>query len=140
MVTEAILCRKVVIGLICCNYTLDNGVNLVVVGICEEYRLDVGFLVADVNHSILLLVGAGKFVLLNGSRKIVFKVAAHSNTILCAARHSLCVDVIMLLAILYKPATLFPRLEVLHRLCIYLIRVFVGYRRKIYLGFAYVQK
>ena len=134
MVTETILCRKVIIGLTCRNYTLDNGVNLIIVGICEEYRLDVCLLVTDVNHSILLLVGTSEFVLLDSPRKIVLKVATHSNTILCTARHSLSIDVIVLLAILHKPASLLPRLEVLYSLRIYLVRVLVGNRRKINFG------
>ena len=78
------------------------------------------------NHTVLLLFGAGQLVLLDCAREVIFKVATHSNAILCATIHRLRVDVVVLLLILLQPATLLPEAEVLHRLEINLFRVFIG--------------
>ena len=128
MVTKTIGCDEVIISLILLHYALHNGVNLRIVGVGEEYRLDIRLLIADVNHTILLLVRAGELVLLDCAREVVLKVATHSNTILCATIHRLRIYIIVLLLILHQPATLLPQSEVLHSLLIDLIGVFVGNR------------
>ena len=66
VVTEAVGGREVILG-----FSLDDlgndGVDLLIIGVGEEYRLDVGLLVAYMNHAILLLVGAGQLMLLDGT-------------------------------------------------------------------------
>ena len=128
VVAEAVGSREVVVGGVLLHHLLDDGVDLLVVGIGEEDRLDVGLLVAHVDHAILLLVGTGQLVLLDGSRKVVLEVAAHGQTILRAALHRLSIDIIVLLLVLLQPPFFAPQAEILHRLLVDLLRVFVGDR------------
>ena len=131
VMTKTIGRSKIVIGLIILHNILNDGVNLIVVGICKEHRLDISLLITHVNHTILLLIGASKLVLLDSTREVILKMTAHCNTILRATIHCLRIDVVMLLLILLEPTTLFPLSEVIHSPLIYLLRMFIGDRIKI---------
>ena len=126
VMTEAIRRRKIIVGLVSLNHTLYYSVNLLIIRICKEHRLDIGLLVANVNHTILLLVGTGKLVFLDRTREVILEVAAHRNSILRTTLHRLRIYIIVLLTILHEPSALLPEAEVLHRLLINLIRMFIG--------------
>ena len=126
VMTKAICRSKIIVGLIILHNILNDGVNLIVIGISKEYGLDISLLVTHVNHTILLLIGACKLVLLDSTREVILKVTAHCNTILRAAIHRLRIDIIVLLGVLLQPAALLPRAEVIHSLLIHLLRMLVG--------------
>ena len=66
VMAETILCNEVIFRLLCdiaCYYAVD----FLVVRVCEEYRLDVGVLDANMDHAVLFLVLAGKLVLLDST-------------------------------------------------------------------------
>ena len=69
LMSEAVGGRKIVLRSVVFHHAGHDGVDLGVVGIGEEHRFDIGFLVADVDHAVLLLVGARQFVLLDRARK-----------------------------------------------------------------------
>ncbi len=126
VVTEAVLGREVVLGGVVLHPLGHDRVDLGVIGVCEEYGFDVGFLVAHVDHAVLLLVGAGELVLLDGAREVILEVAAHDQTVLRAAVHGLRIDIIVLFGVLLEPAFRTPLPEVLHGLVVYGLRVLVG--------------
>ena len=139
-VAEAVGSREVVLGGRSRHNALDNGVDLGIVRIGEEDRLDVGLLVAHVDHAVLLLLGARQLVFLDGAREVVLEVAAHRQTVLRAAVHRLGIDVVVLLGILHEPAPFAPQAEVLHRLVVDLGGMLVGDRIEVDLGFDDVQQ
>ena len=140
VVAKAILCNKVVLCRFGLNGLLHYCIKTCVIGISKEDRLQIGALNAHVLHSVLLLVLSGKLVLFNLAGKVVLYVGADNKSVLCAALHCLCIYIVALLGILYKPASLLPKFEVLYSLVIYRLRVLICYRVKVYLRFNYMQK
>ena len=84
-----------------------------VVGIGEEYRLDVCIVDADMLHSVFLLVAAGQFVFLNISLLVVVSMGADHESILGFTVHRLGIYIIMFARVLYQPAIVLELLEVL---------------------------
>ena len=140
VVAKAIGGGEIVVGLVMFYNILNDGVNLVIVGVGEEYGLDVGLLVANVNHTILLLIGARKLVLLDCTREVILKVTTHCNTILRATSHCLRIDVVVLLLVLLEPSTLLPQAEVLNGFIVNLSRMLVGNGVEVDFGFDDVQQ
>lgn len=112
--------REIVIGLVVLHVVGNDLVDLVVVGIREEYRLEVGLLKLDVLHAVLLFLDAGQLVFLDLARPVVLIVAAHGQTVLGTAIHRLGINIIVLFAILHQPLVVAPLLEVLDRFLIHL--------------------
>ena len=124
-VSEAVGGRKIVLRSVVFHHAGHDGVDLGVVGVGEEHRFDIGFLVADVDHAVLLLVGTRQFVLLDRARKVILEIAAHRQAVLRAAVHRLRIDIIVLFGILLKPALFAPCAEILDGLVVNLLRMFV---------------
>ncbi len=112
VVPETVFGRKVVVRSVVLHHVGHDRVDLGIVGVGEKDRLDVGPLVADVDHAVLLLVGTRELMLLDRPRKVILEVAAHSQTVLRAALHRLRINIVVLLGILLEPARGAPRPEV----------------------------
>ena len=112
----------------------NDGCQSLVVGIGEEDRLHVGIVYANMLHAVLLLVAACQFVLLDYTVHVVVHVGTYHQTELCLAVHGLCVDVVALLLVLYKPTVLLELLEVLGSLGIHLGCIFACAHGEVYLG------
>ena len=79
----------------------DQGVHLPVCGIGEKHRLDIGVLVADVDHAVFLFVGPRQFVFFDFAVRVVLEMAGRDQPVLSAAAHGLGIDVIMFFVILH---------------------------------------
>ncbi len=95
-------------GIFCYKLVKDS-----IVWICEEYRLDVCVVDADMLHSVFLFVATCKLMLLDHTCHIVVYVCTNHKTILSLAVHCLGVDVVLLFVVLYQPAFVLEHLEVL---------------------------
>ena len=62
-------------------------------------------------HAVFLLVGTRELMLLDDTIEIVLNVGTHHKTILSLAIHGLCIDVVLLLLVLNKPAVILEFLE-----------------------------
>ena len=102
-----------------------DGVHVLVVGVGEEHRLDVGVVHAHMLHAVFLLVAAGQLVLLDLARHVVVDIGADHEAVLRLAVHCLGVDVVAFLAVLHKPAFVLKHLEVLCGLLVDFRIVFV---------------
>lgn len=140
LVAEAVIRGEVVFGGRVGHDIVDNGVDLFIVGVCEEYGFEVGLLVADVLHAVLLLVGTCELVLLDRPGEVILEVAAHDYAVLRAPIHRLGIDVVVLVVVLTQPASLLPQAEVLDSLVIYFGRVLVDLIVEVDLGLDYVQQ
>ena len=116
-VANAILAHEVILGFALSN-SGDNLLERLVGGERQEHWLNVGIVDADVFHAILFLLAASELVLLDLALDVVHIVGCHHDTILCAAVHGLCIDVVHLLGILNEPAVGLEFLEVLNSLVI----------------------
>ena len=90
-----------------------------IVRICEEHRLDVSVINANMLHAVFLLVAACQLMLLDGAVHIVVNESTNHKTILCLAVHGLSVDIVRLLLILTKPSLILELLEVLSSLLVH---------------------
>ena len=126
MVSEAVGGREIVLRSVVLHHVGDNGVDLGIVGIGEKHRLDVGLLVTDVDHTVLLLVGARQLMLFDSSREVILEMAAHRQSVLRAALHRLRINIVVLLGVLPEPSLGLPLTEILHRLVVNRIGMLVG--------------
>ena len=138
--TKTIGRNEIILGLLVLNNRLNDRVDLLICEISEEYGFNVRTLIIDVNHTILLLIGTSQLVLLDCTRKIVLKMAAHSQSILRTTVHRLGIDIITLLVVLHQPALIAPTAEVLDSLLIDGLRMLVSDRIEVDLGFDNVQQ
>ena len=105
--SESVGCHKVIFRL-ACGVLVHYCIHLLVVRVREEYRFDVGILDADVDHSVIFLVLAGKLMLLDLAFSIIVSVGTYDKSVLCASIHCLCVYVIARLSVLDKPSLFLP--------------------------------
>ena len=91
-------------------------IQLGVIRIGKEDRLDVGIVHTHMFHAILLLVAPCQLMLLDHAIHVVGHISADHQSILGLAIHGLRIDVIALLLVLHQPALLLEQLEVLRRL------------------------
>ena len=133
VMAESIGSDKVVLG---CTRRLafDDGVELVVVGVGEEYRLDVGVVDAHVFHAVFLLVATGNLVFLDDARHVVVDISPHDQSVLGVTVHRLGIDVVVLFVVLYQPPFLLEHVEVVYCLVVHFGTVFVGTGSKIDFG------
>ena len=137
--TEAILiCKRILrlSGSSFCHYFIE----LRIVLIREEYRLDIGILDFHMNHAVILLVLAGKLMLFDLAVGIVVSMGAKHQTVLCSSVHGLGIDIIARLAILNEPFFLLPLGKILHSLVIYTAVVIRKYRIEINLRLGYMKQ
>ena len=113
LVTEAINRSDEIILRLCCSIAHQNLIEHRIIRISKEDRFDIGIADTNVLHTILFLVTAGKFMLLDDTRHIIIYICTHHKTILCLAIHGLCIDIILFFIILLQPAVLLELLEVL---------------------------
>ena len=90
-----------------------------IIRISKENGLNVCVVDANMLHAVLFLIGTGKFMLLDVTVQIILNIGANHQTILGLAIHSLCIDIILLLAVTLEPALILELLEVLGSLGIY---------------------
>ncbi len=134
MMSKAVGRHKIVFWL-ACRDAFHNGVQLVVVRIGKEHRLDVGRVDAHMFHAIFFFVAAREFVFFDYSVQIVVYRSSNAQSILRFAVHGLCVDVVMVVGVLHQPAFLLEFVEIFHRLVVHARIVFVGASREINFGF-----
>ena len=139
LVAEVVLIREFVLGR-ALDGLFDDCVQLGIVAVGEEHRLDVGVLDAHMDHAVVLLVLAGELMLLDDAVCVVVGVGAEHEAVLGALAHGLGVNVVALRRVSAEPSTLAPELEVLHRLVVHLGGVLVGDWLEIYLGLGDVQE
>lgn len=136
-VAETVRSDEVIFGLSGCHlcyYLLE----LAVVGEGEEHRLYVGVLYAYVAHAVFLLVAARELMLFDAPLHVVVDVGSHDDAVLRAAVHSLGIYIIVLLVVLYQPAVLLKRLEVVDRFVVDFRSVLVLSGCEVYFGLDYM--
>ena len=110
-------------------------VQLGIVGIGKEDRLDIRVIDADVLHAVLLFVATRELVLFDDPVHIVRDIGPDDETVLRLAVHSLGINVIALLLVLDQPTTLLEETEVVGGLLIDTRIVLVGADGEIDFGF-----
>ena len=138
-VTETILVNEVILRL-SGNGICNDGLQFGVVLIGEEHRFYVGILYSDVNHPVVFLVFAGKFVFLDLPGHVIVRIGAQHKAVLGALPHSLGIDVIAGLVVLDKPAPVLPLLEIPYRPVIHPLVVVFQDRFEIYFRFGDMQQ
>ena len=112
-----------------CNKFVQNSV----IRISKEYRLYVGVVNANMLHTILLLIGAGKFMLLDVALEVILYICADHKTVLSLSIHRLCINVVLFFRVTLEPALFLELLEVLSSLGINTGICLLCYRIKVYL-------
>ena len=92
------------------------------------------------DHTVVFLVLAGQFVLLDLAGGVVVGVGAQDEAVLGPLAHGLGIDVVLLLVILHQPALLAPGLEIGHGLVVGRLGVLVGDRLEVNLWLGDVQQ
>ena len=92
------------------------------------------------DHSVILLLLAGQFVLLYLSFGIIVCMGTYDKSVLRPPVHCLGIDIIVRPVILTQPAFLPPFLEILYSLVIGLLTMLINDRIEIYLRFCNVQE
>ena len=110
-------------------------VQLGIVGIGKEDRLDIRVIDADVLHAVLLFVATRELVLFDDPVHIVRDIGPDDETVLRLAVHRLGINVIALLLVLDQPTTLLEETEVVGGLLIDTRIVLVGADGEIDFGF-----
>ena len=72
----------------------DELVQHLIVGIGEEYRLDIGIVHTHMLHAVLFLVATGQLMLFDVSLLVVVGMGTHHQTILCFPVHGLRINII----------------------------------------------
>ena len=127
---DAILAHEVILGS-GLRSADQNFLKDAVIGECQEHRLDVGVVDLDMVHAVSLFLATGKFMFLDASLEVVIHAGTDNESVLGAAVHRLCIDVVALLVVLYKPTLLLELLEVLDGLVIDLGLVFASARLEV---------
>ena len=133
VMAESVGSDKVVLGRTR-RLAFDDGVELVVVGVGKEYRLDVGVVDAHMFHAVFLLVAAGQLVFLDSTGHVVVDIGSDNQPVLGVTVHRLGIDVVVLFVVLYQPALLLEHVEIFYGFVIHLGAMFVGSGSKINLG------
>ena len=137
--SDSVACHQVILWLILDNSRYDF-VQLLVVRVSEENRLDVGVVHAHVLHAVFLLVAACQLMLPYLAGHVVVNIGADNKSVLCASVHSLCINVVVLLLVLHKPSVILKFLEILSRLLIDLRVVLACALREVYFWLYYMIK
>ena len=97
----------------------DQLIEYRIVGIGEEYRLDVGIVHTDMLHAVFFLIATRELVLLDAAGHIVVGMGTYHETVLRLAIHRLRINIIMFARILNEPALILELLEVLSSLFVH---------------------
>ncbi len=123
-VAEAVFIHEIVFRL-AGGSLRDDGIQFRVVLVGEENGLDVRILDADMDHAVVLLILAGKLVLLDLAGGVVVRMGAENQSVLGPLAHALGIDIVLFGAVLHQPAFLLPGLEIGYRLVIDRLRMFI---------------
>ena len=91
----------------------DQFVEHTVVWIGEEHWLDVGIVHTHMLHTILFLITARQFVLLDTTCHVVVRMGTDHESVLGLLIHGLSINIIMFMLVLHQPALILELLEVL---------------------------
>ena len=127
---ETVVRSHKVINRLLCRVTGNDRIQHCIVGISEEYGLDVGIVHTDMLHAVFFLVAASKLMLLDNAVHVIGHVCAHHQTILRLTVHGLGIYVIVLLIVLHQPAFVLEHPEVLGRFPVHTFIVLVRTYRK----------
>ena len=133
LMTETVDRSNEVIDGLCLRIAHNQRIERAVIRICKEYGLNIGIVHTDMLHAVFLLVTTRQLVLLDTSLHIVVNQSTYHQTILRLTVHGLCVDIIVVVLILYQPAFVLEHLEVLCGLFIDTRIIFRCTHREIYL-------
>ena len=136
--TESIYWSDKIIFRFCCRIPHYETIKRVVIRIRKEYRFNICIIDTHVLHSVLFLIPPCKLMLLYNTVKIIINVSTYNQTVLGFAVHCLCIDVILLLVILHKPAFVLELLKILGCLGIHAWIILTCSRLEIYLRLYYV--
>jgi len=113
------------------NDPFHDGIKLVVLGIGEEYRLDIGIVHPHVLHTVFLLVAACQLMLLDPAGEVVVHAGAQHQAVLCFAVHGLAIDIVILPVVLHQPPSLLKQPEILRCFQIDILIMFIFSHREI---------
>ena len=102
----------------CGSIAHDKLIENCVIRICEEHRLDVGIVHANMLHAVFFLIATGELMLLDTACHIVVGMGTYHQAILRFPIHRLRIYIIMFARILYQPPLILELLEVLGSLLI----------------------
>ena len=139
MMTESVGSRKIVFGFPFDRFGND-GIEFCIVGICEEYRFDIGIIDADMFHTVFFLIAAGQLMFFDDAVEIVFYIGTNDEAILRTPVHRLSIDIIFFGVVLYEPAFFLEKVELLYRFVIGFGIVLISSRCEIDFGFDDVVK
>ncbi len=112
--SEAIGRYEIIFGSACGSFAY-NILKHFVVRESEEHRFDICIVASYVLHAVFLFITACELMLFDSSFHVVGHPCSNHEAILCAAIHGLCVDIVVLLVILHKPAVFLEFPEVFNR-------------------------
>ena len=118
LVTESVNRSNEIIFGLCRSITHDECVQHIIVGISKKHRLDIRIIHTNVFHTILFLITTCQFMFFDHAIEIIIHISTNHKTILCLAVHCLCVDIILLFAVLNQPTFLLKGFEILGRFLI----------------------
>ena len=113
LMTETINWSNEIIFRCCCCITHQKFVKHLIIRISEKYWFDIGIAYTHMLHTVFFLIAACQLMFLDDTRHIVVYIRTYNKTILSLAIHSLCIDIILFLIILFQPAILLELSEVL---------------------------
>ena len=125
---------KVINRLVCCIF-LYNNIQLLIIRISKENRLNVCVVHTYMFHTILFLVTTGKLMLFDNTIHIIGNISTDHQSVLRFPVHRLGIDIIVFLIILHQPAFVLKQLEILGRLAVNPFVVFIHTNREIYFRF-----
>ena len=131
---------EIVFGRVVFHHSAHDHIHLGIGRIREEYRFDIGILIAHVDHPVFFFVGTGQFVLFNLTGQVIVEMTGGYQPVLRPSVHRLGIDVIFLRIVLHEPPFFTPFLEILDSFIVNLGAMFVGDRAEIDLRFYDVQQ
>ena len=124
-----------VINRLVCRILLDNNIQLLIIRISKENRLNVSVVHTDMLHTVFFLVTTGKLMFFDNPIHIIGNVCTNYQSVLRFPVHRLGIDIIIFLIILHQPTFVLEQLEILGSFSIHLFIVFVRTDREIYFRF-----
>ena len=80
MMSETVIGYEIIFGFTC-GITFHDIIDLIIVGIGEEYRLHICILYANMDHTVFLLILACKLVFLDLAGKVILYIGADHQAI-----------------------------------------------------------
>ena len=134
MVTKTIFSHKIVVSFLIFHYRINDGVNFRNSAIREENRFDIGIQVTGQNHAVFFLVRTSQLMFFDDAPVVIFARGSANNSILRAAIHGLCINVVFGFFVLNQPVFLLKALEILNRFQVNCFRMNIGSLRAVDFG------